>query len=322
MRALRRSIVPAVTALVLGLATAPAFAQDHKGHERGSPPAQSGAPAKGSTPPASVRTTMEALHAAGGVPPGWRFTLPPGDPAAGRRAFVELKCYACHAIRGEQFPLKPGESATAGPELTGMGGQHPAEYLAESVINPNAVLVEGPGWIGGDGRSIMPPYRDMTVGQLIDLVAYLKTLTGQEAEQAPARTQEVGPFRVRLEFRAGGEDHAHHGHGTDAGSSPGRAAPPAPAAKTGQLVVFITDRVTGQSFPYVSVFARINTSGQPRRVRLNPVLGPEGIYYMAEIAIPAEPRRIGLSVGPVSARLLPGAPEGLKQRYNVAFDWP
>ena len=30
-----------------------------------------------------VRITMEALHAAGGVPPGWQFTLPMGDPGRG-----------------------------------------------------------------------------------------------------------------------------------------------------------------------------------------------------------------------------------------------
>ena len=64
---------------------------------------------------------MDALHAAGGVPPGWRFTLPPGDPAAGRQVYVDLKCYACHAIKGEQFPLKPGEAATRVPTSRAWG---------------------------------------------------------------------------------------------------------------------------------------------------------------------------------------------------------
>jgi hypothetical protein len=43
----------------------------------------------------------------------------------------------------------------AGPELTGMGGHHPAEYFAESLLTPNAVIVKGPGYAGPDGRSIM-----------------------------------------------------------------------------------------------------------------------------------------------------------------------
>src|SRR4029079_5515129 len=45
-------------------------------------------------PPAPIRTTMQALHAAGGVPKGWKFLMPPGDPARGRDAFVALACFA------------------------------------------------------------------------------------------------------------------------------------------------------------------------------------------------------------------------------------
>jgi mono/diheme cytochrome c family protein len=45
------------------------------------------------------------------------------------------------------------------------------------VINPNAVIVEAPGYTGPDGRSIMPSYADrLTVPELLDLVAYLRTL--------------------------------------------------------------------------------------------------------------------------------------------------
>lgn len=59
-----------------------------------------------------------------------------------------------------------------------MGQNHPAEYLAESILNPNRVLIEGPGFTGPDGLSKMPEYADtMTLRQLIDLVAYLKSLT-------------------------------------------------------------------------------------------------------------------------------------------------
>ena len=120
-----------------------------------------------------MRTTMEALHASGGVPPGWLFTPPAGDAARGRRVFGRLQCYACHAIAGESFPPPTG----AGPELTGMGEHHPAGYLAESILNPNAVIVEGPGYSGPDGRSTMPDYRDaLSVADLIDLVAYLRSL--------------------------------------------------------------------------------------------------------------------------------------------------
>jgi len=62
-----------------------------------------------------------------------------------------------------------------------MGGRHPTDYFLESLVNSNAVIVEGPGFTGPDGLSKMPDYRDsMTVAQLIDLVAYLKSLTGRD----------------------------------------------------------------------------------------------------------------------------------------------
>jgi len=152
-------VVFACTA-VLGESTPPRHAQhlDHRHVEEPSGP---------------VRTTMEALHASGGVPPGWLFTPPTGDAARGRTVFGRLQCYACHAIAGESFPPPTG----AGPELTGMGEHHPAGYLAESILNPNAVIVEGPGYSGPDGRSTMPDYRDaLSVADLIDLVAYLRSL--------------------------------------------------------------------------------------------------------------------------------------------------
>jgi len=136
----------------------------------GKPVQQRGATPQG-TP--GVRITMAALHASGGVPPRWRFTPPPGDVAAGRAAFEAFGCPSCHAVQGEPF----SRETTLGPELTGMGSHHPPEYFVESIINPDAVLVEGPGYIGPDGRSTMPSYPEMTTAQLGDLVAYLVSLT-------------------------------------------------------------------------------------------------------------------------------------------------
>jgi hypothetical protein len=118
---------------------------------------------------------MDALHKSGGVPPGWRFSVPPGNVDAGRRAFVDLGCPSCHRVAGESFSKGGADNAT-GPDLTGMGSHHPAEYFAESILNPDAVLVDAPGWIDGDGRSIMPSYPDLTLRQLADLVAYLRSL--------------------------------------------------------------------------------------------------------------------------------------------------
>ena len=118
------------------------------------------------------RLTMAELHAAGGVPPGWRFSPPPGDAELGRALFARLGCPACHRVDGAGGP-----DARRGPDLTEEGEHHPAGYLLESVINPDAVIVDGPGYARADGRSIMPSYADrLTVAELLDLVAYLQTL--------------------------------------------------------------------------------------------------------------------------------------------------
>jgi len=122
-------------------------------------------------PPA--RISMEALHEAGGVPEGWRFTPPAGDSTRGRAVFERLRCYVCHRVAGERFPAPAGP----GPDLSGMGHHHPPGYLLESVLNPNAVVVEGHGYTDARGRSVMPELaRDLTVEELVDLVAYLRTL--------------------------------------------------------------------------------------------------------------------------------------------------
>jgi mono/diheme cytochrome c family protein len=138
-------------------------------------PPQGGAPTP--TGPASRRFTREELHRNGGVPQGWKFTLPEGEAERGRRVFADLECHKCHAVAGESFPPAGVDPQDAGPELTGMGPYHPAEYFAESVLSPNAVIVKGRGYAGPDGRSIMPAYADsLSVTQLVDLVAYLRSL--------------------------------------------------------------------------------------------------------------------------------------------------
>jgi L-cysteine S-thiosulfotransferase len=303
MRRMLQFTLPAVLVVGLGLGLLSAWGQGHV----------HGQAASGSPSSQSVRITMDALHAAGGVPPGWRFTLPTGDAAAGRQAFVDLKCYACHAIKGEQFPLKPGETATAGPELTGMGGHHPAEYLAESIVNPSAVLVEAPGYIGGDGRSIMPTYPEMTLAQLINLVTYLKGLNTEHAHEA-VREQTVASYRVRLVYKKPeAADHMHH-HGP--GGAPMKSQAPA------RLSVFLVDASSGGPIPYVPVSAKIDVSGKPAlTVKLSPSFGREGFYYDAPVNIPADAKRVTLTIGPTTMRLDQGAPEGLKRSQTVAFDW-
>jgi mono/diheme cytochrome c family protein len=117
--------------------------------------------------------------------------------------FVAMECFACHAVRGEDFPHRSRNPRGAGPALTDMGSHHPAAYFAESILNPNRVIILGPGYTGADGLSTMPSYADaMTVKQLIDVVAYLTSLTGDDAE--------------------------HTGHHMHEGHTPKKGGPPKP----------------------------------------------------------------------------------------------
>jgi hypothetical protein len=168
------ALLAAVT-LVVGGARAD---KDDHAHPPGTPPHEH--------PTAPVRITMEELHKHGGVPPGWRLAVPPGNPKAGREVFAKLECYKCHVIKGEQFPHAAKGPGDAGPDLTGMGGHHPPEYFLESILNPNAVIITGPGHTGPDGLSIMPDYREsLSVDELIDLVAYMTSLRGEHGHSPP-----------------------------------------------------------------------------------------------------------------------------------------
>ena len=128
-------------------------------------------------PTTPIHTTMKDLHAHGGVPPGWTFHVPAGDAAEGRKVFAAMECFVCHEVKGETFSATAKTPRGHGPDLTGMGAHHPAEYFAESIVNPNRVIVDGPGYTGPDGLSTMPSYGDtMTIKQLLDVVAYLTSL--------------------------------------------------------------------------------------------------------------------------------------------------
>ncbi|MGH7379820.1 MAG: c-type cytochrome, partial [Candidatus Methylomirabilales bacterium] len=106
-------------------------------------------------------------------------------------AFVDFECYKCHPVAGENFP-RSERAGDVGPDLSRMGPLHPAEYFAEAILNPNAVHIEGPGFLGPDGKSRMPSYTEsMTLQQLIDLVAYLRTLGA--ASSAPPGPGGPGP---------------------------------------------------------------------------------------------------------------------------------
>ena len=162
----------------------------------------------------------------------------------------------------------------------------------------------------------------MTVAQLIDLVAYLKSV-GVHAGSAPDRTREqiAGGYRVRLVFlpagAAAGGDHAHHHHG---GAAAGQAR--AVGHGKGRLVAFVTDVASGQAIPYAPVTARLEVPGKPARtVKLRPAFGAEGFHYAVDVTLPDGTRKITVSVGPTSLQIRPGAPAQLVRAQAIVFEW-
>jgi uncharacterized protein involved in high-affinity Fe2+ transport/mono/diheme cytochrome c family protein len=264
-------------------------------------------------PKEPIRITAEELHKHGGVPPGWKFTVPPGDAGKGGEVFAKLECHKCHEVKGKRFPHVGRQPGDTGPELTGVGSHHPAEYLAQSVLDPNAVIVTAPGHTGPDGRSIMPDFTDvLTARELIDLVAFLKSLTEGDGHAhghaaAPARERSAGDYRIRLDYHAARDDH---------GQGAGAAKP------HGHLMVFITDVRTGEPVPYLPVTATIHAEGSPAlSVQLQPMAGGRGFHYGADLDLPPRTSRITVAVGATTMRLMPSAAGRYSKPQQAAFDW-
>jgi mono/diheme cytochrome c family protein len=297
------SVAVVTATALLGLSLGSVLAQ-HAGH----PPAP--APTPGGKPPAPI--TMEELHRAGGVPRGWKFTLPSGDAKTGREIFAKLECNKCHEVKPD-FP-RSGGAGDVGPELTGMGAHHPAEYFAQSIVDPNAVILAGPGYVGADGRSTMPDYRDsLTFAELVDLVAYIKSLGGgaeghhhHEANAPQERT--AGPYKVRVEYTEAG--HPAHTHGT------------APTKSSGHLMVFVTDITTGEPVPYIPVSAAIRSvETAPRTVRLRPMIGGSGFHYGADVTLPDDTVEIKLTLGAPALKTMGAAAGRFGKPVTLSFDW-
>lgn len=117
------------------------------------------------------------------------FAWPEGDPEEGEFVFAEMKCLQCHVVFGKGG----SDSTNIGPDLSRIGSIQVPKYLYESIISPSAVIVRGEGYTTGDGESKMPEYHDtMTLRSLIDVVAYLATLTGPGGDTLQSSPTEGG----------------------------------------------------------------------------------------------------------------------------------
>jgi cytochrome c oxidase subunit 2 len=108
--------------------------------------------------------------------------------AAGQKLFQDLICVTCHT---------PGAQAR-GPILTGLWGKQielqgggkvtmDEAYIRESIVNPQAKVVAG-------YQPVMPTFQGLvTEEQLLQLIAYVRSVAQQPAEPAPAGTGAAAP---------------------------------------------------------------------------------------------------------------------------------
>ena len=121
---------------------------------------------------AAETTSSEGSTSAEGTTGGTATTepsAPAGDPAAGKEIFASAGCGTCHTLQDA------GTNGTVGPKLDEVLKGKDADFIRESIVNPEAEIADGfqPG--------IMPQtYGDqLDDKQLSDLVAYLVDATAR-----------------------------------------------------------------------------------------------------------------------------------------------
>jgi mono/diheme cytochrome c family protein len=125
-----------------------------------------------------------ALNACGGnggvattMDPGTGAADAEGDPERGREVYLSSGCGGCHTFAAA------GSTRNVGPNLDEAAKRYDAEFLRESIVEPDAYIEKGEaGSIGGAGEYVteMPAYGPdekppgkLSEQQLADLVAFL-----------------------------------------------------------------------------------------------------------------------------------------------------
>lgn len=112
--------------------------------------------------------------------PSFAFPAGQGDIAAGRQAFIDHQCHACHSVAGVELPALAGRSEI----LLELGGETSTvkSYagLMTSIINPNHEISDVyrdrlllNAELPLESPMPMPHIDTMTVRQLFDLVEFL-----------------------------------------------------------------------------------------------------------------------------------------------------
>jgi len=114
--------------------------------------------------------------------------LPPlltGDPALGKKVFVNAACIACHVVKGIES-LTGGEASqdfevVDAPDLSEIAAFNDMRYLEESILKPGAQIVSGYGAVTVQAKGAT--FQGTLVSQDTEkIVVRTKTADGQEEE--------------------------------------------------------------------------------------------------------------------------------------------
>lgn len=105
---------------------------------------------------------------------GRGFHLPDGNVEKGKQAFLELKCTTCHRVEGVNLPPPVMFNLTLGGRTSRV---RTYGELVTAIINPSHIVSKKYKSAFENGvASPMPRFNhEMTVEQLIDLVAFLQS---------------------------------------------------------------------------------------------------------------------------------------------------
>jgi cytochrome c553 len=100
-----------------------------------------------------------------------------GDPARGEATFTRAGCIGCHTVRGVGGVIGPELTAVAlraPSRAEAVGLSSPALYFVQSLVCPQAYVVEGYAPVMLDWQQL-----NLTEQDLADLAAFLATLDGR-----------------------------------------------------------------------------------------------------------------------------------------------
>jgi hypothetical protein len=110
--------------------------------------------------------------------------LPEGDAAAGREAFIRLMCTSCHAVQGETGLPQPVVQIPV-PVLGPRHAQRTPGKLATAIVSPSHEVSDEVLMKTWSELSPMGDFSEaITVRQLVDLVAYVRSLESSGAPPA------------------------------------------------------------------------------------------------------------------------------------------